>query len=66
MCHQRSSERQCFWIIEPKGSMYNKKRVGAKMDPCGTPQVIGAEEEEKVPMLTERESFVSEVEFKPL
>ena len=36
--------------MEPNGSMYRVNNMGAKMEPWGTPQVIGAEEENKFPI----------------
>lgn len=28
----------CLVIIAPKGSKYNEKSIGPRMEPCGTPQ----------------------------
>lgn len=42
-------------MIDPKGSINNKKRMGPRMDPWGTPQV---KEDEKWPVLTEKLVFV--------
>lgn len=41
--------------LEPKGSKVNKS--GPKKEPWGIPQVIGAAEEEKLPILTEKDPF---------
>ena len=33
-------------MISPKGSIYRLKRIGPRIDPCGTPEETGATEEE--------------------
>ncbi len=40
--------------IEPRGNIYNEKRVGDNMDPWGTPQARGAKEETDPPIPTEK------------
>ncbi len=45
-------DRPCFLKIEPNGSIYNEKRIGAKIDPWGTPNDKEATPEEYSPILT--------------
>lgn len=44
----------CFWNIEPKGIMQRENKRGLRIDPCGTPQWIGAEGEVNDPIFTEK------------
>jgi len=44
----------CFWSIEPKRSMQRENKRGPRMDPCGTPQWIGAGGEVNDPIFTEK------------
>ena len=41
-------------MIDPSGNMYNEKRIGPRIDPCGTPQERGAMEEVRSPTITEK------------
>ena len=38
--------------------MYRENKIGARMDPCGTPQEWDAEGEEQLAMLTAKLLFV--------
>ena len=49
------NNRLYFLIIFPSGSIYKLNRIGSRMDPWGTPQDRGAEEEECRPMDTEND-----------
>ena len=44
----------CFWNIEPEGSMQRENKRGPRIDPCGTPQWIGADGEVNEPIFTEK------------
>lgn len=44
--------------MDPKGSKYKENRVGARTDPCGTPQDSLRNDEVKFPILTEKVLFV--------
>ncbi len=48
------NETLCLLIISPNGRIYKLKRSGPKMDPWGTPQIIGATDEENLPNSTEK------------
>ncbi len=48
----------CFLKMDPKGSRYREKRVGARTDPRGTPQVSLPKEAVKFPILNEKVLFV--------
>lgn len=41
-------------MLWPSGSIYKKKNMGPKIEPCGTPQVIWytGEEDVKLPTVT--------------
>ena len=41
-------------MISPRGSIYRLKRIGPRIDPCGTPEETGATEEEKLSTVTEK------------
>lgn len=41
-----------FLKVGPKGSIYNANTRGPKIDVCGSPQGIGADEGNKIPVLT--------------
>ena len=38
--------------------MYKENKTGSKMDPCGTPEVRGAEDEERSSIMTEKLLFI--------
>ena len=42
----------CFLKINPKGSRYSAKRMGPRIEPWGTPEDRGAEDDIEPPTLT--------------
>ena len=44
-----------FSKIEPRGSIYKENNRGPKIDPWGIPHLIGADLEELLPILTEKD-----------
>ena len=44
----------CLAVIDLSGNMYNEKRIGPRIDPCGTPQERGEMEEDRSPTITEK------------
>lgn len=57
--HHLRNERSLVFQndYKPPGSIYKEKRMGPKVDPWGTPQVMGAEDE-KLLALTEKVLFL--------
>ncbi len=51
----RWKETLCFLIISPRGRIYKLKRSGPKIEPWGTPLIIGADDEENLPSSTEKD-----------
>ena len=51
----RSMSRLC--MICPMGSMYIMNKRGPKVDPSGTPQMRGAQQEEASPSITDKDLF---------
>lgn len=44
-CHQCSNDNRCF-LKDSSGISRGKNILGPKMEPCGAPQMKGAEEDE--------------------
>lgn len=41
-------------MLLPSGNILKEKRMGPKIESCGTPQVTSGEEDDKLPTVTEK------------
>lgn len=52
-CQLRNNDTEFYVHVWPSGSMYMQNNRGPRIEPCGTPQVRQATEEEASPNPTE-------------